>query len=336
MKSKVRDIWILVQHREGAIEEATFGLIDEAHSILSDLGGEGAVTAVAMGSGLKADLKGLGVYGADKVLYLDSEIFSHYQGELFSKLLHNLAKEHNPSFIFMAQTPEMADLSARLAALLETGLVTHAIDFTIGEHGEAIAVRPISNGYLFEEISFYCQGPPIISFLPSVLNTPEPDIMARVEILTEPLHESLDDLKTRVVEIIKADPEASRLEEADIIVSGGRGVGKNESFNIIKELARTIGGAVGGTRPVIDWQTLSFERQIGQTGKTVAPRLIFACGISGANEFTAGMERSQRVIAINTDPRARIFRFADMGVIGDVHEILPILIARLKEIKESK
>jgi electron transfer flavoprotein alpha subunit len=125
------------------------------------------------------------------------------------------------------------------------------------------------------------------------------------------------------------------LEEADVVVSGGRGVGKGEGFDALRTLAQLLGGAIGGTRPVIDWQILPYECQIGQTGKTVSPRLLFTCGISGANEFTAGMEKSRRVIAVNKDPNARIFRFADLGLIGDVHEILPVLIARLKEAKKS-
>jgi electron transfer flavoprotein alpha subunit len=157
----------------------------------------------------------------------------------------------------------------------------------------------------------------------------------RAEILIEALEEQPGDLETKLIKVIEADPEDLDIDEADIIVSGGRGVGKDEAFGIIHDLARTIGGSVAATRPVIDWQTLPYERQIGQTGKTVIPRLIINCGISGANEYTAGMEKSQLVIAINTDSRARIFRFADLGIIGDVHEIVPILIERLEEMKES-
>jgi electron transfer flavoprotein alpha subunit len=115
-------------------------------------------------------------------------------------------------------------------------------------------------------------------------------------------------------------------------VAAGRGIGKDDSFEIIYELAGAIGASVAGTRPIIDWQILPYEQQIGQTGKSVTPQLIINCGISGANEYTAGMEKSRKVIAINTDPRARIFRFADLGIVGDVHEVVPLLIERLKEI----
>jgi electron transfer flavoprotein alpha subunit len=330
-----KNIWIIVQHREGTIENETFGLIAEARRIISECDGNGTVTAVALGSGLKKILESLGAHATDKILYAESEFLSRYHGALFAKVLCKMANKYKPTYILMAQSPETADLSSRLAALMETALVTRAMDFKIDETGKVMATRPVANGYLFENLTLDCQSPPIICFLPAVLSASEPGTMRKMEIVTEPVDEQVEELKAKVVEIIEADPEELDIEEADIIVSGGRGVGKAESFNLMHELALTIGGSVGGTRPIIDWQILPFERQIGQTGKTVAPRLIFACGISGANEFTAGMEKSQLVIAINTDPHARIFRFADLGVIGDVHEVVPCLIEALKKIKES-
>jgi electron transfer flavoprotein alpha subunit len=328
----MNDIWLLIQHREGSIEENSFGLISEARRILFDLGEEGIVSAIALGLDLKEELSSLGAYGVDRVLYVESELLCRYQGELFTKVLSKLAKKHKPTCILMAQTAETSDLSARLAASLETALVTHTMDLNIDSSRKFHAIRPVANGYLFESISLECSDAPVISFLPSVLTSQEPDQATQTEILIETLEEQLYELKTKVIKIIEADPEELDIEESDIIVSAGRGVGRDEAFNIIHELARTIGGSVAGTRPVIDWQTLPYERQIGQTGKTVIPRLIINCGISGANEYTAGMEKSQLVVAINTDPRARIFRFADLGVIGDVHELLPILIERLQEL----
>ncbi len=329
-RSRLGNIWIIVQQRGGALEPVTFGLIAEARRLLSGPGRDGAVVAVALGSGLAPDLEKLGAYGATKVLYVEDKTLIHYQGELFTKTLFNLAETHHPDMILTAHTPEMADLCPRLAALLDTTLVTRAADLRIDPDGRPFVVRPVSNGHLFEEIHFDHPGPIIVSFLPSVLSTPDPEAGKPVEIFLAALDVSPDHLKTRTVRIIDAAPQDLDLEEAEIIVSGGRGVGRGKSFEIVHELAGLLGGSVAGTRPVIDWQTLPFDRQIGQTGKTVAPRLIFACGISGANEFTAGMERAQLVVAINRDPRARIFRFADLGVVGDVHEVLPLLIERLR------
>ena len=331
----MNDIWTLVQHREGTIEETSFGLIGEARRIISALEGEGTVTAVCLGFGLEAELDTLGAYGVDKVLYVESESLVRYQGELFAKELFRLAEKHKPFCILVAQTAETSDLCSRLAALLQTALVTCAMDLNIDQSGKFYAIRPVSNGYLFESIRLECMGAPIISFLPAVLTAPDPDMTKQAGILIETPVGQSGNLKTKVLRVIQADPEDLDIEEADIVVSGGRGVGKDEAFDIIHDLARSIGGSVGATRPVIDWQTLPYERQIGQTGKTVTPRLIINCGISGANEYTAGMEKSQLVIAINTDPRARIFRFADLGVVGDVHQVLPVLIERLKDMKET-
>ncbi len=331
--SELTDIWVFVQHREGSIEPVTLGLIAEARRIVSESQGKTGVTAVALGSGLRKDLESLGAYGADKVIYVEEESMSRYHGELFSHVLFRMVKKHKPSFILMAHNAETQDLSSRLAALLETGLVTRAMDFRVNDRGEALAIRPVSNGYLFEEVRFNNHDGLIVSFLPSVLSAPEPNNMRHVEIHTESPDADLNTLKTKTVKIVAAAPEVLDIEEADIIVSGGRGVGRDKAFDMIHELGQILGGSVGGTRPVIDWQTLPFERQIGQTGKTVSPRLIFTCGISGANEFTAGMEEAQLVIAVDLDPRARIFRFADLGVVGDVHAILPLLIERLKTLK---
>jgi electron transfer flavoprotein alpha subunit len=231
----------------------------------------------------------------------------------------------------MAHTPETSDLGARLGALLETSLVTRAMDLMIDDQKKPIAVRPVANGYLFEEVRL-TGSPYMVTFLPAVLNSPDTEKQTPIRILKESPQLPPEALQTTVARRIEADPESLDIEEADIVVAGGRGVGKTDAFEIVHALAGALGASVAGTRPVIDSQTLPYERQIGQTGKTVTPRLIINCGISGANEYTAGMEKSGKVIAINTDPRARIFRFADLGIVGDVHEVLPLLIERLKEV----
>lgn len=330
------DIWALVQHKEDTVEETSFGLIGEGRRIIAELGGAGTVTAICLGLGLEAELRRLGAYGTDRVLYLEGESLVRYQGELFAKRLSELCGKHNPTCILAAQTAETSDLCARLAALLETTLVTCAMDLKVDSSGKFHVIRPVSNGYLFEDILIQSRSVPVISFLPAVLTAPEPDKAEEPEILTQTVAVSPGDLQTRVIRVIEADLEDLDIEEADIVVSGGRGVGKGEAFEIIHDLARAIGGSVGATRPVIDWQALTYERQIGQTGKTVTPRLIINCGISGANEYTAGMEKSQRVVAINTDPKARIFRFADLGIVGDVHILLPLLIERIKKMRETR
>ncbi|MDM8535961.1 electron transfer flavoprotein subunit alpha/FixB family protein [Desulfobacterales bacterium HSG17] len=329
------DIWILVQQREGSIEAPTFGLTAEARRIVSELGGEGIVTAVALGSVSEEELASLGSYGVSRVLNLNGSQMTRYQGEYFSRALHSAVKEETPTCILGAQTAETDDLFPRLAALLQTALVTRAMDFHMEQGQAARAVRPLANGYLFEEVELDAKVLPIVSFLPSVLFDTEPDKDKDAKIIKIEPDVPNDALKTKVTEIIEAAPEDLDLEEADIIVAAGRGAGKGEEFNIIHQMAKAIGGTVGATRPIIDWGTLPYERQIGQTGKYVAPRLIINCGISGANEYTAGIEKSKQIIAIDQNPRARIFRFADLGVVGDLHEILSQVIARIEELKNE-
>ena len=324
------DIWIFVQQRDGEIEEITFGLITEAKRLLEQLGDAGRLTAVALGSASESELEALGNYGVNRVLRVADARMNRYQGEVFGRTLYDLVQKENPACLLMAQSSETEDLAQRAAAGMKTALVTRAIDFSMAADGTACAIRPVANGYLFEEVVLNIRPTPIVLFLPSVLFDTEPDREAAAAVTNIPFPDSADDLKTRTVKVIEAAPEDLDLEEADIIVAGGRGIGKGESFDIIHALARAIGASVGGTRPIIDWSVLPYERQIGQTGKYVAPRLIINCGISGANEYTAGMEKSQQVIAIDLNPRARMFRFADLGVIGDVHEILPLLISRIK------
>ncbi len=331
----MKDIWIFVQHRENEIEAVTFGLITEAKRLLEQLGQADQVTAVALGGIAEPELETLGHYGVTRVLHVTNDEMNRYQGERFSSALLDVIQKENPACLLMAQSSETEDLAQRVAAGLETALVTRAVDFHLADDGTATAVRPVANGYLFEDLAFKTEPAPIVLFLPAVLFDTKPDREKAAMVTNVPLTDPANDLKTRTVDVIEAAPEDLDLEEADIIVVGGRGIGKGEAFDVIHELARAIGGSVGGTRPIIDWGALPYERQIGQTGKYVSPRLIINCGISGANEYTAGMEKSQQIIAIDINPRARMFRFADLGVVGDAHEILPTLIERIKDSNES-
>ncbi len=329
------DIWILTEHHEGVFTGDTFGLINEARRLICQWEAPGRITAVVLGWELPEDFETLGYYGVDRVLCFKSETLSYYHGERFAGVLFRLLNQHTPNVLLTVQHPDTADLCARLGALLETGVVTHAMDLKVEDEGEWMATRPVANGYLCEAVALECKPTPIVSFLPAVLMPAEKIRTQTATVEFIPVEESLDGLKTEVVEVIEADPETLDIEEADIIVSGGRGVGKGKRFDIVHELAQALGGSVAATRPIIDWHVLPYERQIGQTGKTVTPRLIINCGISGANEYTAGMEKAHRVVAVNTDPRARIFRFADLGIVADVHDLLPLLINRIREIKDA-
>jgi electron transfer flavoprotein alpha subunit len=331
--AQAENIWVLARKKFGIFEESTLGLIGEAHRLI---GVNGKVTAIVIESITETELNVLGQHGADRILCTRYSPDSRRNGEFFERVLSSVARKENPSFILMAHGPETMDLAPRLAASLAAPLATRVVDLKMDHLGKVTAVRPVSGGYLFQEVELLGVPPYIVSFLPAVLTMGSRDESRRAEIIFESIEEEFSDLKTRVVGVAEPEAEEVDLEDADIVVSGGRGVGKGEAFKIITELAQALGGSVGCTRPVVDWQVLPFERQIGQTGRTVSSRLLFACGISGANEYTAGMEKSQLVIAVNNDPTARIFRFADLGVVADLHELLPLLIKRIKEIKETR
>ena len=330
------DICIWVHHREGVIEDVTFGLIAEAADIISTGGGKGTITAVALGKDFEDPLDRLGLYGVNRVFHFKGSTAQRYHGEYYAGILAEFMEKEKPFAILMAHTDQTEDLGPRLAALKGAGVVTRAIDLDKNEARQVTVTRPIANGHLSEKVHFNCPPPYLVTFLPAVLVLPEPQRGKTASVIVKELPQlTTRNLKTETVAVIEASAGDMDIAEADIVVAGGRGVGREERFEIIHELAAEIGGSVAGTRPVIDWQTLAYERQIGQTGKAVTPQLIINCGISGANEYTAGMEKSRKVVAINIDPRARIFRFADLGIVGDVHQVLPLLIKALKEKKAA-
>ncbi len=337
MNKGKKDIWILVDHTGDTVDETTFGLIAEAGRIISDAGGEGSVTAVIMGPLGHDAVTSIKNSSADRIIHIKHELLGNYHGEVFARVFYEAVKGNDISCIILSQKDGASDFAPRLAAMMNTALVTRAMDFRFDEKGRGLALRPVSNGYLFDEIMVDTANPPVVVFLPSVLSDIG-DHKDNINITVDEIFPDIDEtlLNTKIVNIINADPGDLSIEDADMVVAGGRGAGKGDAFDIIHELAGEIGASVGGTRPVIDNRLLPFERQIGQTGKTVSPGLIINCGISGANEYSAGMEKSKNVISINKDPRARIFRFSDLGVVGDIREIVPLLIERIKEIKKKE
>ncbi len=325
------NLWILTEHRDGAFTADTFGLIHEARRLTED--GKVFLTAVVMGPNVPLNPETLGDYGVDRVLFFESD--TPYHGELYSLALFRAMEKDLPQGLLAAQSVKGLDLCARLGGLLKTAVATHAMDLEVDLQKGWTVTRPVANGYLFEKVLLNKDYPAIVTFVPSVLTPAEKIRKTSAEVTRFPLEELSNSPQTEVLEVIEADPETLDIEEADIIVAGGRGMGTGEAFNGIHELAKVLGASVGGTRPVIDRHLLSYDRQIGQTGKTVSPRLLFNCGISGANEYTAGIEASHLVIAVNTDKRARIFRFADLGIVADVHELLPLLIKAIREMKDA-
>ena len=328
------DIWTWIDASGDAVDESGLGLVAEARRLADDAGG-GTVTVMTAGQGDEAMLRRLGDYGADRVVRLAALQPDPYHGDIYADALVAETADGVPAAMLFVHDTQTADLAPRIGVRLTAAVMTRAVDARMNASGDIEVARPVANGYQFETVAATARGPVLITFLPAVLANVRPSRSHAADIESRTTALSTEHPGYHTLEIIDADPETLDIEDADIVVAAGRGVGNDQRFDIIGQLARVIGGSVAGTRPVIDWQLLPFERQIGQTGKTVTPRLVINCGISGANEYTAGIEKAKTVIAINSDPKARIFRFADLGIVGDLHEVLPLLVQRLKEMAEE-
>jgi electron transfer flavoprotein alpha subunit len=328
-----QEIIIMAEQKAGTIEEPSFSLLSEGKGLNEKLGGSHLLSAILMGHEIKDPGSELGSYGADRVYYFDYPQLEGYHPDLYTGLLANLVKDKNPDFLLFGATSLGRDLAPRVAARVRAGLVTQCVDISV-DRDQLIVVKPVSDQYLYEKIVFRKKGPKLLTFSPNAMTKEDPVTDKRAEVIR--VFPDIDEGQTKIrfIEWIKADPKTIGLEEADRIVCGGRGVGKG-GFELIFQLADVLNGSVGGTRPIIDWGILPYERQIGQTGIEVFPTFLMTLGISGANEFTVGIEGSKLAIAINTDRKARIFKFADLGIIGDLHKIIPLIIEQVKKHREK-
>lgn len=328
-----QEIFIMAEQKAGTIEEPSFSLLSEGKRINEKLGSSHLLSAILMGHGIKDLESEMGSYGADRVYYFDHPLLEKYEPDLYTGLIANLVKEKNPNLFLLGATSLGSDLAPRIAARLKVGLVTQCVDILV-DRDRLSVVKTISDQYLYQKVVFLSRGPKMLTISSNAMVRGSPEIDKRAEVIRILPEMDLERNRIRFIEWIKADPKTLGLEEADRIICGGRGVGK-EAFELIHQLADALSGSVGGTRPVIDWGILPYERQIGQTGIEVFPTLLMTFGISGANEFTVGIEGSKLVIAINTDRKARIFKFADLGITGDLHKIIPLIIEQVEKHKQD-
>jgi electron transfer flavoprotein alpha subunit len=328
-----QEIFIMIEQKSGVIEEPSFSLLSEGKRLKESLESPHLLSAILIGHVMEDLGSKLGSYGADQVYYWDHPLLEKYEPDLYTGIIVDLVKERNPDLFLLGATSLGSDLAPRIAARLKAGLVTQCVDVSM-DHDQLAVVKPVSDQYLYQKVIFLSQRTKIVTFSPSAMAKEGPEINKRADVIR--MHPEINPERNRVrfIEWIKADPKTIRLEEADRIICGGRGVGKG-AFELIYQLADALNGSVGGTRPIIDWGILPYERQIGQTGVEVFPNLLMTFGISGANEFTIGIEGSKLVIAINTDRKARIFKFADLGITGDLHKIIPLIIDQIKRHKNS-
>ncbi|MBI2875991.1 MAG: electron transfer flavoprotein subunit alpha/FixB family protein [Candidatus Tectomicrobia bacterium] len=327
--SKTILVWI--EQFRGQVEKASLGALAEARRLAGKLGGE--VAAALLGNETEGLREVLAQHGARKILLAQDPSLEHYTVEAYVHLLERLISEQAPRLILLAGTTQGKDLAGRLAARLRAGLITDCTNWRVDEKGELEFFRPVYGGKAWSQLACQDSVPPIVAMRLSVLEAEK--LSGKPPVQAEPvaLPEDLTRARATVLDFIPASPATLDLIEAEVIVAGGRGVGSPENFQLLQELAEILGGTVGGSRVAVDAGWLPFQRQVGQTGRIVAPRLYIACGISGAIQHQMGMKDSQIIIAINPDKNAPIFKLADMGIVGDVRDVVPAMIQQLKSSK---
>lgn len=325
------DILVFAEQRDGEFRSVAYEAIAAASKLKGDLGG--SVVAVVMGSGMKDKAAGLGAWGADKVLAADAELLAGYNSDAYSKTFANAVKNVNPSLIIMSASSQGRDLAPNVAGMLKAPMASDCTGLKV-EGGKVLAVRPIYAGKSIATVAFE-KEPAIITLRPKAFQAGEPEDGKTAEVEDLPVTVSAGDLKTVVKEVVKAAGKKMDLTEANIIVSGGRGMKGPENYNIIEDLAELLGGTVGASRAAVDAGWRPHTDQVGQTGKTVAPSLYIAAGISGAIQHLAGMGSSRCIVAINKDADAPIFQVADYGIVGDLFEVVPVLTEELKKVVET-
>jgi electron transfer flavoprotein alpha subunit len=326
-----RGVWVLVEHLEGKANPVSWELLGVGKILAQDLGVE--LAAVVLGSDVGHLIGEALGHGADKVYVIDNPVLKHYRVTPYLKGVANLVQKYQPEIILIGATGLGRDLAGSIATVLKTGLTADCTGLTIDKTKRLLEqTRPAFGGNIMATILTERARPQMASVRPRVMPMPSFIAGRPGEVVRETLEMKEEDIKTKIIEIVSVQCEtAIDITSFDVLVSGGRGMMTPENFKMLGELASLVGGTVCGTRGAVDAGMITHERQVGQTGKTVRPKLYMAFGISGAIQHIVGMQNSEYVIAVNKDKNAPIFEAAQMGIVGDVFEILPDLIQSLRQ-----
>ena len=360
--NEYKGVWVFCEQRQGALMPTDFELVSEARKLADELGCE--VTGLLLGDNVEGIAKELGGYGADKVMVCDSPLLKDYTTDAYAKVVCDMVNEYKPEVLLIGATNIGRDLGPRCAARLHTGLCadcTH-LDIDVPKYKQFLResstlapamidgipeedrnlkmTRPAFGGHLMATIICPRFRPAMATVRPGVMKKAEFD-QAKAdacELIKPTIALTENDMETQVVEVVKAAKKLVDLIGADVVVSVGRGISKDVQggIKLAEELAAELGGVVGGSRATIDSGWLSADHQVGQTGKTVHPKIYVALGISGAIQHKAGMQDSECIIAVNKSETAPIFEIADYGICGDLFKVTPMLIEAIKAAKAAK
>ena len=328
--SEYKDIYVVAEQRDGEIQSVALELIGKARDLAKVTGEK--VVAILAGCGIADKAKTLVAYGADKVVVIDDPVLKDYVTEQYTQAVFQAVNAFKPSILMYGATTIGRDLAPRIAARLGTGLTADCTKLTINEETHEFEMtRPAFGGNLMATIKCPEHRPQMSTVRPGVMPKATPDFGREGEIVE--FKPKFDESKfiVKLVKSVKEQKTAVDIADAKILVSGGRGVGCKEGFEMLQGLATVLGGEVSSSRAMVDAGVMPHERQVGQTGKTVRSAVYFAMGISGAIQHLAGMEESETIIAVNKDKFAPIFSVADLGIVCDLNKVVPLLTERLKK-----
>ncbi|HMM69545.1 MAG TPA: electron transfer flavoprotein subunit alpha/FixB family protein [Gudongella oleilytica] len=335
--NEYKDIYVFCEVKDGKVHDASLELLGEASRLVKGRPQlEYKVVGVLIGNHSDDVAAHVGWYGADKVVFLKNDDIKHYSTEIFTSLFTEMIETDKPDIVLIPATVMGRDLAPRIAARCDTGLTADATKLELNpedaDSSLLYVTRPAFGGNLFGTIINETKRPQMTTIRPGVMEMLHKDEHRCFEI--DKREVSIDHINdpVKILEVMHKDHMAVDITKADIIVSGGRGIGDN--FHVLQECADIMGAVVGASRGAVDKGYIAKDHQVGQTGKTVKPKVYIACGISGAVQHLAGMEKSDYIIAINKDPEAAIFSVANIGIVGDALEILPLLTQEIKRYRE--
>ena len=326
--SSYKGVWVFAEQRDGAISSVVFELLAKAKELAKDL--NTYVGAILLGSEITEKAKELIHRGADKVFVVDSPALRHYIAENYTKAISGLIGKYKPEIVLAGATTTGRSLVSRIAVSIYAGLTADCTGLDIDKEKKIlIQTRPAFGGNIMAQIISPNFRPQMATVRHKVMPEAEADTSRKGEIIKENFDGA--DERIKFLDFIKETISTVNLAEADIIVSGGRGLGEAKNFKLVEELAECLGAAVGSSRACVDAGWIPYSHQVGQTGRTVCPKVYIACGISGQIQHLVGMQSAKVIIAINKDPEAPIFKIANYGIVDDIFKIIPLLIKKLKE-----
>lgn len=343
-----RRFWVFIEQEEGKVHPVAWELLgvarrlaDEVKDELAKTGDTAVVEGILVGHQVETIAQEAILYGAETVYVVDDPAFKHYLNKPYTTALTTLVHKYSPEVFLIGATTLGRDLAGAVATSLRTGLTADTTHLAMGEVKDSpkkllLATRPAFGGNVIATILCRNHSPQMATVRPRVFNSAPRQPEAKGTIVPETIEITPNLVNAEILEFITNEASNVKLEYAEVIVAGGRGLGGPKGFELLKELADELGGIVGASRACVDAGWIKYDHQVGQTGKTVRPKLYIAAGISGAIQHKVGMQESDFILAINRDPHAPIFEIATMGIVGDLYEVIPAMIKQIRALKEAK